>query len=114
MVFQSYLQKNNLTINKMRSLPAWSWNDYLRALCLAFATLTSMLAAAIVATAIHTYHIFVVQRAANNPWWLPLWPQHFDATGTKALIGVGSSIILLNIGSIVMGCLPKVRSLALL
>lgn len=68
-----------------------------------------MLAAAIVGTAIHSYHTFRVQRGANNPWWLPLWPQHFDTTGTKTLIGAGSGIILLNLVYIIVSVIPKVE-----
>jgi len=108
MAFQSYLQKNNLTVNTMRrSMPAWSWNDYLRIFCLIFAILSLLVALAIDGTAVHTYRTFLLQRAANNPWWLPLWPQHFDTTGTKTLIGASSSILLLSIVLVVISVLPK-------
>ncbi|KAF2431609.1 hypothetical protein EJ08DRAFT_696401 [Tothia fuscella] len=66
-----------------------------------------MLAAAIVGTGIHAYRTYVIQRAANNPWWLPLWPQHFDTTGTKALIGAGAGIVLTNVIYIAISFLSK-------
>jgi hypothetical protein len=111
MIFQSYLQRNNITTNKMRrSLPAYTWNDYLRVLCITLATVSAMLAAAIVGTGIHAYHTYVFQRAANNPWWLPLWPQHFDTTGTKALIGAGAGLILVNGIFIATSFLSKVNN----
>jgi hypothetical protein len=108
MVFQSYLQKNN-PINTMRiSMPAWSWNDYLRALCAVFATLSLALALAIDGTAVDTYRTFLRQRSVNNPWWLPLWPQHFDTTGTKTLIGASSALLLLNVALVAISIMPMV------
>jgi hypothetical protein len=110
MVFQSYLQRNNITTDKMRSrLPAYTWNDYLRVLCITLATVSAMLAAAIVGTSIHAYRTYVVQRAANNPWWLPLWPQHFDTTGTKALVGTGGGLIVVNGAFIAISFVSKVK-----
>jgi hypothetical protein len=106
---QSNLQKQDLTVNMMRvSLPAWTWNDYLRVFCVILATLSLLVALAIDGTAIDTYRTFILQRAANNPWWLPLWPQHFDATGTKALIGSSSAHLLLNTVLIIISVVPKV------
>jgi hypothetical protein len=41
---------------------------------------------AILGTSAHTLDVYNKQRS-TNPWWTPLWPQHFDTHGTKALIG---------------------------
>lgn len=51
---------------------------------------------AILGTSAHTLDIFNKQQT-SNPWWLPLWPQHFDVHGTKALIA--SSVIALTLSS---------------
>jgi hypothetical protein len=91
-------------------MPAWSWNDYLRALCAIFAALSLSMAVAIDGTAIDTYRIFLRQRSVNNPWWLPLWPQHFDTTGTKVLIGASSGLALLNIVLLGLSVFPTVYS----
>jgi hypothetical protein len=91
------------------SLPVWTWNDYLRAIGVMLSTLSLLLALAIAGTAIDIYRTFLLQRAANNPWWLPLWPQHFDTTGTKTLIGSSAAELLLNAVLIAIYVLPKVR-----
>lgn len=118
MVTQSYPKKNEVVVEdavepKMkRSIAAWSsWNEYLLAIALIVSALAGILAAAIVGTAIHSYRTFVIQTSAMNPWWLPLWPGHFNSTGTKALIGAGSAILLLNFIFIVFSIIPKVRVL---
>ena len=64
---------------------------------------------AILGTSAHTLDIFNKQQT-SNPWWLPLWPQHFDVHGTKALIA--SSVIALTLSSafLIATFLPSVRS----
>ncbi|KAH9870185.1 hypothetical protein J1614_007108 [Plenodomus biglobosus] len=62
---------------------------------LAQAIITSLVVAlsiAILGTSAHTLDVYNKQRT-SNPWWLPLWPQHFDTHGTKALIA--SSVVTL-------------------
>ncbi|KAL1594036.1 hypothetical protein SLS59_009067 [Nothophoma quercina] len=51
---------------------------------------------AILGTSAHTLDVFNKQQI-SNPWWLPMWPQHFDVHGTKALIA--SSVIALVFSS---------------
>lgn len=51
---------------------------------------------AVLGTSAHTLDVFNKQQT-SNPWWLPLWPQHFDVHGTKALIA--SSVIALTLSS---------------
>ena len=80
----------------------------IRVVQLGLTVLTAMLAVTIVGTAGHVFHTYKAQVAANNMWWLPLWPGHFDSTGTKAAIGTGAGIVLLNAIFIVVAVLPKV------
>jgi hypothetical protein len=46
----------------------------------------------ILGTSAHTLDVFNRQHL-TNPWWAPMWPQHFDVQGTKALIA--SSVVTL-------------------
>jgi len=110
MVFSSYLYKNDSTVTKMKSSTARrSKSDWLRILCLVLAALSTMLAGAIVGAVSHSYYVYTVQRATNNPWWLPLWPQHFDTTGTRILVGAGAGIVLLNVAYIIISITPKLK-----
>ncbi|CAI6336472.1 unnamed protein product [Periconia digitata] len=61
---------------------------------------------AIVGTAGHTLDVFNKQQS-SNPWWLPLWRDHFDVHGTKGLIA--SSVVTLVLGSVflVLSAVPK-------
>lgn len=63
----------------------------------------------ILGTSAHTLDVFNKQQT-SNPWWLPMWPQHFDTHGTKAL--VASSVIALVLSStfLIASFLPSVRS----
>ena len=36
----------------------------------------------ILGTSAHTLNVFNKQHL-TNPWWAPMWPQHFDVQGTK-------------------------------
>lgn len=64
---------------------------------------------AVLGTSAHTLDVFNKQQT-SNPWWLPMWPQHFDIHGTKAL--VASSVIALVLSSVflIAAFLPSVRS----
>lgn len=97
MVTSTYLSHLNPTTT-MRKMATHSRSKghlfYL--LTLLFAMLSTALSIAILGTVAHSYHIYQIQKAMNNPWWLPLWPGHFSITGTKALIGAGAGIGLLN------------------
>lgn len=80
----------------------------LRLVSLALALLSVCLSIAIIGTAADAYSIYKSQVRALNPWWLPLWPGHFDTRGTKSLIGAAAGVVLLN-GSFIALCLvPKV------
>jgi len=46
----------------------------------------------ILGTSAHTLDVYNKQHL-SNPWWAPMWPQHFDVQGTKALIA--SSVVTL-------------------
>lgn len=60
-----------------------------------FASLAICLSAAVLGCAGNILHTYNAQKN-GNPWWLPLWPQHFDDRGLKALIGGGTSVVVLN------------------
>ncbi|CBX99695.1 hypothetical protein IAQ61_005053 [Plenodomus lingam] len=62
---------------------------------LAQAIITGLVVAlsiAILGTSAHTLDVYNKQQT-SNPWWMPLWPQHYDTHGTKALIA--SSVVTL-------------------
>jgi hypothetical protein len=84
-----------------------------RVIQLGLTILTAMLAVTVVGTSSHVFHTYKSQVAANNMWWLPLWPGHFETTGTKAAIGTGAGIVLLNAIFIVVALLPKVGAYSL-
>ncbi|OCK84275.1 hypothetical protein K432DRAFT_320713 [Lepidopterella palustris CBS 459.81] len=63
-------------------------------------------AVAIIGTAAHTLHIFNTQQT-SNPWWLPLWPQHFDTHSTSALIGSAASVVVLNAVFLIFSLVPR-------
>jgi hypothetical protein len=107
MVTSTYLSllKPNRNIRMENSR---SKSDLFRLICLTLAALSTMLSVAVLGAVGHSYHVFHIQKAANNPWWLPLWPGHFETTGTRALIGAGASVALLNGAYIVVSVVPKV------
>jgi hypothetical protein len=74
-------------------------------LLVALSTLTAI---AILGTVAHAFSVYQTGRAVNNPWWLPLWPQHFYTTNAEALIGASAGIVLLNVIYIALSLLPKV------
>jgi len=80
----------------------------LRIAQLAISALCLVFSIAVVATAGHSLQVYRQQREDKNPWWLPLWPGHFDISGTHVLIGTGSVIIALNIIYLTVSLVPKV------
>jgi hypothetical protein len=108
MVTSTYLHKNDSQGNMKGTMASRSKSDCFRLLCLVLATLSTSLSVAVLGAVGHSYHVYHVQKAANNPWWLPLWPGHFETTGTRALIGAGASVVLLNLVYIVVSLAPKV------
>jgi hypothetical protein len=83
----------------------------IRPVQLLLVTLSTLTAGAILGTAAHAFSVYRTGRAANNPWWLPLWPQYFYTTNAEAVIGAAAGIVLLNVVYIVLALLPKVRAL---
>jgi len=81
---------------------------FLRPVQFLLVTLSTLTAGAILGTAAHAFSVYRMGRAANNPWWLPLWPQHFDTANAEAVIGASAGIVLLNVVYIVLSLLPKV------
>lgn len=65
---------------------------------------------AILGTAAHTLDVFNKQQT-SNPWWLPLWPQHFDVNGTKGLIASAVVTLVLSGVFLVMSVVPYVSCL---
>ena len=59
--------------------------------------LAIILSIAILGTSAHTLNVFTKQQT-SNPWWMPLWPQHYNTHGTKALIA-SSAITLVLCGA---------------
>ncbi|KAF2466399.1 uncharacterized protein BDR25DRAFT_78006 [Lindgomyces ingoldianus] len=68
--------------------------------------LCAALSVAILGTSAHTLDVFNKQQS-SNPWWLPLWPQHFDVAGTKALIGSAASVFVLSTVFLVLALVPS-------
>ncbi|KAF2183678.1 hypothetical protein K469DRAFT_727941 [Zopfia rhizophila CBS 207.26] len=68
--------------------------------------LCAAMSIAIIGTAAHTLDVFNKQQS-SNPWWLPLWPQHFDTHGTKALIGSAASTFVLSAIYLVFALIPS-------
>jgi hypothetical protein len=65
---------------------------------------------AILGTSAHTLDTYNKQRS-TNPWWTPLWPQHFDTHGTKALIASAVVTLVLSGAFLIMSVVPKVRQI---
>jgi hypothetical protein len=74
---------------------------------LAIIGLSAAMSVAILGTAAHTLDVFNKQQS-SNPWWLPLWPQHFDTHGTKALVGSSTTTFILCAVLLVLTFLPQV------
>lgn len=103
MVFQVPYNKSKMLFQRRNASIDW-----IRLAQLTFATLSLLAAGAILGTAARTFHVFQSQRASNNPWWLPLWPGHFDVTGTKVYLGTSSVVILLSIIYLSLHLVPAV------
>jgi hypothetical protein len=84
-------------------------NTVLRPLNPVFAGLGLSLAVTLVATQAHVYHTYLSQKAANNPFWLPVWPRHFQTAGTKTAIGVLTLILVLHLAFIGVYLYRKVK-----
>lgn len=110
MTFHSYHNRNSVTMLRQRkSFGVRSPMSLLSPLQLLLATLSTLTAGAVLGTAAHAFSVYRKGHAANNPWWLPLWPQHFDTANTEALIATAGGVVLLNFVYILLRLLPKVR-----
>tara|TARA_R110002003_G_scaffold130_3_gene12170 strand:+ start:14053 stop:14742 length:690 start_codon:yes stop_codon:yes gene_type:complete len=65
------------------------------------------LSIAILGTSAHTLNVYHKQRT-TNPWWMMMWPQHFQTHGTKALIASAVVTMVLSALFLVMSVVPKV------
>ncbi|KZM20413.1 uncharacterized protein EKO05_0007021 [Ascochyta rabiei] len=63
---------------------------------------------AILGTSAHTLDVFNKQQT-SNPWWLPMWPQHFDVHGTKALLASSIVTLVLTSAFLVASYIPSLN-----
>ncbi|KAF2104312.1 hypothetical protein NA57DRAFT_51145 [Rhizodiscina lignyota] len=80
----------------------------LRTAQIVLAIISIALSASILGTAADTYRVYKQQSSGMNPWWLPLWPDHFDTSSTPALIGTGAAILILNLVFVVVSLFPRI------
>jgi ABC-type uncharacterized transport system YnjBCD permease subunit len=65
------------------------------------------LSIAILGTSAHTLDVYNKQQR-HNPWWMSMWPQHFDTQGTKALLASSVVTLVLSAVFLVASLIPKV------
>lgn len=65
------------------------------------------LSIAILGTSAHTLDVYNKQQD-QNPWWMPMWTQHFDTQGTKALLASSVVTVVLSSVVLVLSFIPKV------
>ena len=109
MVFQTYLNKSAakraaMGVPKLRL----GSTGVIRGLQLGLVLLSLFIAATIVGTAAHVYHVYKAQQSSYNPWWLPLWAGHFDTSGLKTTIGTASGVLFLNLVFVILSLVPRV------
>lgn len=61
---------------------------------------------AILGTSAHTLDVYNKQQT-SNPWWLPLWPGHFEVGGTKALVGSSAATMMLSVVFLMFALIPR-------
>jgi hypothetical protein len=71
--------------------------------------LVLILSIAILGTSAHTLSVYNKQHL-SNPWWAPMWPQHFDVQGTKALIASSVVTLVLCGAFLAASFVPQVSS----
>lgn len=74
----------------------------------ALTALVIVFSIAILGTSAHTLDVFNKQQT-SNPWWLPMWPQHFDTHGTKALIASSVIALVLSSAFLIASYLPNLQ-----
>lgn len=65
------------------------------------------LSIAILGTSAHTLDVYNKQQS-TNPWWMLMWPEHFDTQGTKALLASAVVTFVLSAVFLVLSVIPKV------
>lgn len=75
----------------------------------AVAALVFCLSVAIMGTAGHSLQVYRGQ-SSTNPWWLPLWNQHFNVRGTNSLIGSSAFSTVTTLVFIALCFVPKVSN----
>lgn len=80
-----------------------------RYLPVGLAALSFAFAVTILGTAAHTMSVYNIQSGVN-PWWIPLWAEHFDVRGTRSLIGSAAVVLILNLFFCVVNFVPRVCS----
>ena len=68
------------------------------------------LSIAIVGASGHVLDVFNKQRM-SNPWWTPMWPQHFDTSGIKSLIASATVTTVLCGAFLVASFIPRVSEI---
>lgn len=68
----------------------------LRVAALIILSLSTCLSLAILATAADVLATYNTEKD-SNPWWLPIWPQHFDSKGLETLISVSAAVAALDV-----------------
>jgi len=81
----------------------------LRTAQIVLAVISVALSAAILGTAADALRVYKSQTKQMNPWWLPLWPSHFDTSGTSATIGTAATVLVLNLIFAVVSLFPKLH-----
>ncbi|KAF2673124.1 hypothetical protein BT63DRAFT_146822 [Microthyrium microscopicum] len=104
MVFQVY---RNMTHRTIAAMSDRSSSRFTRVVELVLQVLTTIIAAAIIGTSAHVYHAHQAGLSSQNPVWLPLWPDHFETTGNKVMIGTSSAIVFLTLLYIAISFFPK-------
>jgi hypothetical protein len=107
MVLQVYRNMKHKTISRM-SNQSTSGGRFSRIVELVLQLFTITVAAAVVGTAAHVFSMHKKGLDSNNPVWLPLWPDHFDTTAPKVLIGTGSAILFLALVYVATSFVPRV------
>jgi hypothetical protein len=69
--------------------------------------LVIVLSIAILGTSAHTLDVYHKQQP-KNPWWMTMWPEHFDTQGTKALLASAVVTFVLSTVFLVLSVIPKV------
>jgi uncharacterized membrane protein YhaH (DUF805 family) len=97
-----------MTHRTIAAMSERSSSGFTRVIELVLQVLTTCIATAIIGTSAHVYHEYRSGIANHNPVWLPLWPEHFETTGNKVMIGTSSAIVFLTLIYIVVSFIPRV------